>query len=111
VREFARNEIAPRAEHYNRSAESPCHDAASSGRCMTPRSPRSGKGRTEPADRSSIAALSSNDERRNRLFRALRGELVAKRGIGARRRERLLIRIDPEVERHQGLVVIAPVLF
>ena len=75
------------------------------------REPRSGKGRTEPANRSLVATLSSNDERPNRLFRALRGELVAKRGIGARRRERLLIRIDPEVERHQGLVVIASVLF
>jgi hypothetical protein len=31
VREFAHKEIAPRAEHYDRSAEFPWHDAASSG--------------------------------------------------------------------------------
>jgi hypothetical protein len=31
VREFARNEIAPRAEHYDRSAEFSWHNAALSG--------------------------------------------------------------------------------
>jgi len=31
VSEFAHKEIAPRAEHYDRSAEFPWHDAASSG--------------------------------------------------------------------------------
>jgi hypothetical protein len=31
VGEFAHNEIAPRAEHYDRSAEFPWHNAASSG--------------------------------------------------------------------------------
>jgi hypothetical protein len=47
----------------------------------------------------------------NRLFYARRGELLAEGGGGARRRERVLIQIEPEVERHQDLVVIAPVLF
>ena len=31
VSEFAHKEIAPRAEHYDRSAEFPWHDAASNG--------------------------------------------------------------------------------
>ncbi len=44
------------------------------------------------------------------LFRARRGELLAEGGAGAGRRERVLIQIEPEVERHQDFVVVASVL-
>src|SRR6516162_864247 len=47
----------------------------------------------------------------DRLFRARRGELLAGGGAGACRGDRVLIQIEPEVERHQDLVIIAPVLF
>jgi hypothetical protein len=46
----------------------------------------------------------------NRLFRARRGEFVAEGGAGVCRRERVLIQIEPEVERHQDFVVVACVL-